>query len=39
MTGEAKRAEVFLGEVGEEAVAGLVRPPELEKGGAGRHWN
>lgn len=39
MTGEAKRAEVFLREVGEEAVAGGVRPPELEKGGAGRHRN
>lgn len=39
MTGQTKRAEVFLGDVGEEAVAGLVGPPELEEGGAGRHWN
>jgi len=39
MAGEAKRAEVFLGKVGEEVVAGLIRPPELEKGGAGRHYD
>lgn len=39
MTGQTKRAEVLLGDVGEEAMAGLVRPPELEEGRAGRHWN
>ena len=37
MTGETKRAEVFLGEVGEEVAAGLVCPPKLKKGGDGRH--